>query len=382
MPISTDEPNLPKGTSPTLQLVEANEAEMIQSSIMNAATWRGSLDMDAYLEREAHLRDTDLNRNGGITYWILTDSAAVPNIKGVRRILAGCETLRKRALIARPDGKVREIVSHGIGSVYCSPAYRGRGYAQRMLAELAKKLDTWQQMEGEHAEFSVLWSDIGKTVHGCTYGLPKASMLAADNIGELCKLDEASLRSAMAASAIPGTGIRVALVPDVATMQWHHAREEFLGEKLRDRFPFAKGALAKTMDGRKAWCIWTRTFGATRNDCILHILRLNIEERDAMRQHGIEAVQDEVQDNPDHNSIAAIASILEQAQLEADFWEMTSVQVWNPSTLTFQAAKKIESSAKIVDRYDESITSLRWHGKPLADGVKITWIANEKYGWC
>lgn len=162
MPSANGPTDLPDSASPTLRLVQANEAEMIESSTMNADSWRGSLDVNAYLEREAHLRNTNLNRNGGITYWILVDTAASPTVEGVRRILASCETLRKRALVARSDGHLWEIISHGIGSVYCNPAFRGRGYAQRMLAELAKILDTWQQKEGACPHFTVLWSDIGK----------------------------------------------------------------------------------------------------------------------------------------------------------------------------------------------------------------------------
>lgn len=157
-----DTASLPASSSPTLQLVPATDPEFVQSSIMNAPSWKGPLNLDDYLEREAHLRKTDLNRHGGITAWILVDTVHPPSQKGTRRILASCETLRKRALVARKDGPPVETISRGIGSVYCPEAYRGRGYAQRMLIELAHILDTWQQREGEKGDFTVLWSDIGK----------------------------------------------------------------------------------------------------------------------------------------------------------------------------------------------------------------------------
>lgn len=162
MPSATDSVNLPSSSSPTLQLVPANEAETIELSKQTAAVWRGPLDVQGYLEREAHLQDTDLCRNGGLTSWILIDTAESPSTNSIRRILASCDTLRKRGLVARSDGAVKEITCHGIGSVFCDPAYRGRGYAQRMLTELARILDTWQQKEGERGLFSALWSDIGK----------------------------------------------------------------------------------------------------------------------------------------------------------------------------------------------------------------------------
>lgn len=403
MPSTNDVADLPDGASPTLQLVQANEAEMIESSTINAISWRGSLDVHAYLEREAHLRNTTLNRNGGITYWILVDTTAPSPVDGVRRILAGCETLRKRALVARSDGNVKEIISHGIGSVYCKPAHRGRGYAQRMLAELGKILDTWQQNEGNCSDFTVLWSDIGKrfyarfgwhvypsnhialppkTARDCIYGLPKTNLIFAEDVEELCRIDEVLLRSAMAKSTSSKKALQVALIPDAATMQWHHAREEFLGERLCDRFPFTKGALAKTARGRRTWCIWTRTFGASRHDDVLNILRLVVEEEKTVDEQVTEASVDEEAADSEGGSVAAVAAILEQAQLEASFWGMSSVQLWNPSHLTLKAAKKIEPSVTLINRNEESIPSLRWHGNIPPEDTEIHWIANEKYGWC
>ncbi|KAL8941599.1 MAG: hypothetical protein Q9216_002150 [Gyalolechia sp. 2 TL-2023] len=402
MPSANTTAPLPDSTSPTLQLVQADEAEMIESSTINAASWRGPLHVDAYLEREAHLRNTTLNRDGGITYWILIDTAASPILEGVRRILASCETLRKRALISRSDGSVEEIISHGIGSVYCNSNFRGRGYAQRMLAELAKILDTWQQKERAGAHFTVLWSDIGKhfyarfgwnvypsthitlfpkSARNCIHGLPKTSLLTAGDMEELCRLDEALLRSAMAKPASSEKILRVALVPDTATMQWHHAREEFLGERLHDRYPFTKGASAEFEDGRRAWCIWTRTFGATRDDDVLNILRLVVHGGKVVDEQATQVTVDRDQAES-KQVIAAVAAVLEQAQLEATFWGMSCVQLWNPSPLTLEAAKKIEPSAILVDRDDESIPSLRWHKKVPPDDTEIEWVANEKYAWC
>ena len=154
--------DLPESSASTLQLVLATESEITESSTLGSNNWKGPLETDDYLRREAHLRDQALTRDGGISHWVLVDAPAAPTGQGSRRILASCETIRKRALLARPGHPVREVITHGIGSVHCNPAYRGRGFARRMMLELAKKLDTWQQREGEKAEFTVLWSDIGK----------------------------------------------------------------------------------------------------------------------------------------------------------------------------------------------------------------------------
>lgn len=417
MPSATDTANLPSGSSRTLELVQANPAEVIQSTINNAITWQGQLSIEGYLQREARLRDTDLTRNGAITAWILVDTADPPPVNGIRRILASCETLKKRALVARSNSDVKEVVTHGIGSVFCSPAFRGKGYAQRMLEEVGKILDTWQQKEGENGEFTALWSDIGKVCQmvpsSCgarnvdqqqrfyarlgwavfpsthvslppksdsdrSFDLSSVEILASEDLGELCKIDEASLRATMAKPTSASVDVRVALVPDIATMRWHHAREEYLGETLHKRFPYHKGALAKTPDGRRVWCTWTRTFGATQDENVLNILRLVIEAEDGVGGPSIKPIVESDRDAMEN----AIAAILEQAQLEAFNWGMKRVELWNPSPSTISAAKKIDPAINVVDRIDESITSLRWHGKPLPAGTKIEWIANEKFGWC
>lgn len=153
---------LPPSISPTLALLHPTPEEKVATWSVNGQVWRGRLPMETYLRREHYLAEQPFTRNGGITFWILVDTTQPPN---ARAILASCESLRKRALVTKGDGKVEEVVSHGIGSVFCNPKYRGKGYAGRMIQELARKLDTWQQADGKMADFTVLYSDIGKV--GC-----------------------------------------------------------------------------------------------------------------------------------------------------------------------------------------------------------------------
>lgn len=143
------------GDAPTLGLVHPTDEELRAQWKKNGAAWKGALSLEAYMRREVHLASQDLTRNGGITYWALVDTAAKDRI-----ILSGCETLRKKALVAQ-SGKVKDVICHGIGSVFCPPELRRRGYAARMMKELAKALETWQAA-GTECLFSVLWSDIGK----------------------------------------------------------------------------------------------------------------------------------------------------------------------------------------------------------------------------
>jgi hypothetical protein len=148
------ESGLPPSKSPNLVLVHPTDDEKLRQLNLNGVAWRGALSLDAYLRREHHLAQQDATREGGLTSWVLADSSEGKS----RRILAGCETYRKKALIAS-KGKLRETTAHGVGSVFCPEEFRGRGYASRMIRDLGKTLSSWQ---ADNCLFSILFSDIGK----------------------------------------------------------------------------------------------------------------------------------------------------------------------------------------------------------------------------
>ena len=164
--------DIPRGDSPTLVLVHPTEEEQLIQSKLNGAEWRGALSPAAYLRREITLSQQALTKEGGITYWILVDTALENNPpdpqSGTRLPLASCETYRKKALVWR-DGKLQEVVSHGVGSVFCGQHLRGKGYAQRMMKELGIALQT-HQTEDKECLFTILYSDIGKVGQRCTLG--------------------------------------------------------------------------------------------------------------------------------------------------------------------------------------------------------------------
>ena len=149
---------LPLSDSINLALLHPTQEEKVETWKLNGASWRGPMSLPIYLHREAHLENQAFTKDGGLTFWILVDCTLPPN---ERPILGSCESFRKRALVARA-GKLEDVVSHGIGSVFCNPDYRRRGYAQRMLEELGERLDTWNQEDGKKTAFTVLYSDIGK----------------------------------------------------------------------------------------------------------------------------------------------------------------------------------------------------------------------------
>jgi hypothetical protein len=316
----------------------------------------------------------------------LTPSSSPP---GSRPILASCESLRKRALVRTADGQVKEVITHGIGSVFCDPKYRGRGYAGRMLQELGEKLKTWQSDEGKECLFSILYSDIGKKFYA-GYGWapfpsthitfppsPPASSpetansakpLADADLPALCAFDEKAIHNQLT-NATDGR-IHVALIPDHDTIVWHHMREKFMTGKLFGRSPSIKGAIAGP-EGSRLWVTWTRMYSEPLDkenaDNNLHILRLVIENDSAAEKAA---------------NAEKLRSILELAQREAKEWQSAHVELWNPTPYVKSLVQSIGVEHTEVEREHESIASLRWYG-PGSGGVdNIEWVGNEKYGWC
>ncbi|KAF2189578.1 hypothetical protein K469DRAFT_700800 [Zopfia rhizophila CBS 207.26] len=402
--------NLPDGSSPTLALVNPTEEEKLVQFKLNGAEWRGALSLLAYLRREEVLSKQSLTRDGGITYWILIDTAAKENpldpASPIRLPLASCETYRKKALVWH-DGRVHETISHGIGSVFCAPHLRRRGYGARMMQELGKVLKTHQTTKENECLFSVLFSDIGKefyaeygwepfnSVHVSVpagmsknidlKGIPSAQPLYEDDLEELCKLDEALIRKSLESRA-NNSNTAVALIPDIETIRWHHAREDFVGTELHSKAPKVKGAIVGSEKGKRIWCYWTRMWynqnPKEAKGNTLHLLRLVIEDeaRSNWEGSGTNHVNGS---SADHKHDDAIAALLLMAQREAQEWNMEEVEVWNPTSATVSAAQMLDPNAAVVNRDKESITSLKWfppHEGHVAES--IDWIGNEKYGWC
>ena len=385
---------LPDATSPNLHLSHPTPSEKTATWTLNSKNWGTALTLSSYLDRETYMASVPLSRDGGITYWILVDRNSTPNS---RPILGSLETIRKRALVAR-NGQVKEVITHGIGSVFCNPQYRGMGYASRMLKELGPALNTWQtdkKIEGrEDCLFSILYSDIGKkyyakhgwlpfpsthiffpptpctattneaTTNGHANGTEIATALESKDIEALCSLDEKYIRKELAQAKDGKT--HVALVPDYLTMQWHHLREDFLTSHIFSKSPTVKGAIAGS-PGNRVWAIWTRSFcgpaDKVESGNTLHFLRLVVEH-----------------ENDVEGNVEKLRGIVKIAQKEAAEWKCVGVEMWNPTPVVRTFVEKLGLEHSEVEREEESIASLMWYGE--GSGEDVVWVGNEKFGWC
>jgi GNAT superfamily N-acetyltransferase len=380
----------PASTSDDLVLIPANDLEYVQTWHLNAGEWRGPLSLEQYLRRERTLQTIDLTKDGRITAWILTSDKLPRALDGSRAILASCETLLKHAYIAK-DGKVQEILAHGIGSVYCRPEYRGSGYAGRMMVELGKAMETWQQPNGTKGTFSVLYSDIGvkfysqrgwkvfpsthihlmpadRSTHATIKtraNLPDVEDLTVNDLSNIPMIDQLKRELVDMSKLKPATP-HVAIRPDMPHVQWHIAREEIQARELgvSQGTPLVKGAIHK-LTGTAL--LWSRVYASKEAENQLHILRTIV---DPTRK----ATEPDIQ--------SALASLLLRAQFEASEWNMQNgVEVWSPSDAVVTAAQSLHEGKKIevISRDKEHVCSLKWVG---GDDEDVVWVANEKYAWC
>lgn len=386
-PIAVDPASQPPSQSSDLKLVPATPLEYVQTSCLNADEWKGPLSLDEYLEREVILQSVDLTRGGQITGWILTSDALPKNLDGSRPILACCESIPIHAYLAR-NGKIQKVQAHGIASVYTRPEYRGKGYAGRMMADLGKRLESWQTSDGVLNPFSVLFSDIGtkfyskfgwkvfpsthihlspldqKDYEAARSLFPGTEDLSSSDlraIPTVSYMEQNLLNLSKANPATTHVGIR----PDLEHFEWHFARDEFQCRILGRGDPRIKGAIHRATGMALIWC---RVYAADQKDWQLHILHVVIPPTTI----DSEGVQD------------AMSALLLRAQREAHNWEMAAgVEVWDPTHLVVASAQRLrteeEGKVEIITRDKEHLCSLRWTAGPDDD---VVWVAKEKYGWC
>lgn len=374
----------PDAQSSNLFLTQPTNGEFRTIYSLNFIAWGDALSLPQYLEESTFLTTVPLAKDGGMHVWILTDRTKSPDS---RPILCSCETFRKRVFVTDLQGQFNEMIIYGIASVFCNPEYRGRGFAARLMRELATKLPYWQ-VQSRRCIGSVLYSDIGKTYYANLGWHPfpsnthieikpintllpsRAEKIFTGDLDQLCKDDEVLIRKAMTRSSI--CKMRMMLVPDLNHILWHHSKEEFACKKLLEKLPQVKGAIAGR-PGNRVWVIWTRRFygdpESVSSDNTLYILRVVVEKEHlgvVQRQKQVEQMQ----------------AVLQAAQAEAAEWRLHSVKMWDPTQLVQDLVEQAGIQHRKVKREQTGISSLLWYGEGSGKEDMIEWIGNERYGWC
>ncbi|RFU76549.1 hypothetical protein TARUN_5713, partial [Trichoderma arundinaceum] len=379
----------PSSSSPTIILTNPTPQERIRTWTYSQPEWGNSLTVPEYLDREAYLLTIPLARDGGITNWILTDGAAVPDASNERPVLASCETLRKRALVRGKDGVVRDAWAYGIASVFTYSEFRGRGYAGKMI-ELLRGYMAARHAEAGEPAFSILFSDIGRLFyakHGWIalentqieypvrqnppeFDASTITLLRDEHLAALAERDEELIRRDIALpNAADASKARVAVIPDIDALQWHFYRQAFICNTAFGRKPTVHGALyTSPSNGSRVWGLFERNhYGGPEKPekNALSFLRFVVEDGSIS----------------DAELSEAVVGIFRAAELQAKEWSCSKVEIWNPLDRVRNAVEKAtEFNSIFVVRQDKNLASLNWFGEgPTED---VDWFVNERFEWC
>lgn len=378
-------------TAADMEFSEATAEQRQLSWKLCGQSWASPLSIDDYVEREQHMADHELNRNGGCQYWVLS-------LKGYpRQVIASCETTHKRMLISDGNGSpTREGYGYAIANVYTNPSYRRQGMAAFLLRRVQEQIDT-------NSDCSVLYSDSGRSYYAglgwasfgshqatltllpstqaTTHGpptTPRTLPLQASHLPDLCQRDEAQLTRTFQAIPADDPKTRFAFLPTHGQISWHLERAAFDASRL---FPGVVGTTdttttapspvigAITVD-KSAWAHWVHDWRKKR----LRVLRVVHDDGGGGGGTTSRGVEE------------AFAALLAAAVVEARRWRFTKVVLWNPAEAVRAACKGVGNAqpegVKVVfeDRVEGWVPSLRWNGPRPVGGV--AWEEHNGYCWC
>jgi hypothetical protein len=214
--------------------------------------------------------------------------------------------------------------------------------------------------------------------------LPSTISLGSGDLKTLCDVDIKILSESLKWTQRRTSKVAVVMLPDLPTLQWHHAREEFMGNELLGRRPDVKGAMVGGGEGRRAWVVWTRDWAEVEGELLgrLYVLRLVVEGEEEEKKDGEERGGEE-------ERTKKIAALLHAAVKEAAEWKLKEVQIWNPSEAVVEGAKIgfDEGDIEVIEREVENVCCLQWVGgdyeAKFGDTTfqDVTWVGNERFGW-
>ncbi|KAG6017884.1 hypothetical protein E4U43_008438 [Claviceps pusilla] len=397
-------------TLPTgpLILAKATPDERTSTWVRHQPHWGSSFTPQAYVSREERLLSLGLTRDGGLTIWALTQDTNnsidtdstndVNNAKNAknasgRPILSSLEVYRKRAIVRGTNGIVRDVTAHGVATVFTPPKNRRKGYGSKMLSLLGDELAQQQSQEPGSAEFSILFSDVGKTFYAQQQWMPFPSthlsfsvtpftttnnateddcltLITNENLPMIAELDEQTVREKLARPPLRPNTVRVAILPDLATYEWYLTRAGILTTHLLGKAPTVHGAMYNP-PGRphsRVWMLWSPAVSGgshSPDKNVMNILHYALEDP---------AIPDDVLSR-------ALNTIMCVAQTQAKEWLCSRIDMWNPEDrIRVLLQQSVSLPSELVDRETSCIASLRWFGEGSVSDVE--WVDNQKFEWC
>jgi GNAT superfamily N-acetyltransferase len=209
--------------------VEATDAEKRARDELTHEAWGERLTVGQFADREEQLRQTPFAREAMRT-WVLVEDG-----DRTRRVLSSLETYELPCRHGPRAGRAFQIAS-----VYTVPLLRGLGYATKLLQAVVGKLGT---LGGQAV---TLYTDVGTSMYERIGFVARPAfewrVPAAPDAGSLVQRTDGDAAVAAILAEHPPRG-RFAILPSVAEVAWHRARERIYAGMLR-RPPLSHGVLA------------------------------------------------------------------------------------------------------------------------------------------
>ncbi|KAG0228736.1 hypothetical protein BGW41_003347 [Actinomortierella wolfii] len=366
----------------SVEVVQATRTDLIERTwLNNKVEWGKTTELDVYLDRERHLQNQDLTRNGGIKTWILVPrqhgSQSAESDKDVDpdTILSALETFERPGWVARKeDGQVHDVLAISIASVFTPEKFRGYGYASLLMKAI------WEKAREKGAEISYLYSDVGPTfyarygwkVHRSDELVIPVSTIFPENWGKssspsmsaVLPVQDKDLDVVLSHDAellkeelidrlkdAEKDTVLAALVPEPKCVRWLHARSDFCLRRIHQNKASATisnlGAISA--EDKSQFVLWYHD--------ILHDQLTLIRTRFMA----------------DHPEVAR--ALIQCAVDEASHWGLSKVVAWNHDPLLEQW-----TGLQGVTR-SSTLPSLGLCQEKDA-GKKVEWVLNNYYAWC
>ncbi|KZT70495.1 hypothetical protein DAEQUDRAFT_737428 [Daedalea quercina L-15889] len=163
-----------------LSLFPATPDQVLESRRRHAPTWHKALSVEEYLLRDEIMDKYEHARDKKLTTWVLAPRVDPTTLN----FMCSCEIFRRTAAMASPSDQstAKQVIACGIASVFTPAEKRKKGYGHHMMRLLHWVLaprsalpdfpEAWGSPPDvpaalglQSAQFSVLYSDIGKNFY-------------------------------------------------------------------------------------------------------------------------------------------------------------------------------------------------------------------------
>lgn len=391
----------PRYDSENMAVRIATYEEAVKCHEFTSEDWAGRLTQDQYMEREHYLQQGPMASPERHDTWILTWRDRQPN---KRPIFGSCETFEKPAWIAWND-KITKVTAYATTAVFSQKQYTGRRYSNRLAGDIYESLKAEKHRQEKDKErdiaFNVIWSSISgdfyQTLdwtplpswhHNLTAVSPADYERSIKELGgtpvtdlnryrvQTLMCSDAAMREhadvLLARSRTENTP-QITFVPTIDQMDWHWRREDYATRQLSDEKHGVEDPsllTAGVYDEESCTVMaWTHYYTATEQEDSLNILRIQYNELEINPQRRPMVVK-------------GITKCLLRAQLEAAKQKIGTVQVWNSDPMVEEAIRLLDPNAKRQTHEKRQVACLKWDGRRLGYGDKVTWCWREFINWC